>query len=70
MKSIFLMLIFLGTFMGFYFLLSCIGMLWDTYEGIITNENWFLAYSLFLGWWIALLPTVEFNESWEEIFEH
>lgn len=50
-------------FMGFFFMLSCVGLLWfDTYHEIISNEGWFMMYTIFIGWWVALVPVHELYE--------
>jgi hypothetical protein len=72
MKTIILFLIYILSFMLFYFVLSLIGILWDNYSHIITNQFWFLWYSLLLGWWMAIFPAREYylkNESYlSEVF--
>lgn len=68
MKTIVLMLIYLGTFMGMFFLLSCIGMLWQSYVSVISDRSWFVAYSMFLGWWISLFPAGEYYNANKRYF--
>jgi hypothetical protein len=61
MKSLALMLIYTATFMGMFFLLSLIGLLWnDGYYTIVSNDGWFMAYTIFLGWWLSIFPTREY----------
>jgi len=63
MKSLLLMIIFTGIFMGAFFALSAIGLLWcDSYRAIISNTDWFMCYFLFIGWWVAMIPTHELYE--------
>jgi len=60
MKSLLIILCYTGVFMGMFFLLSTIGLLWiDSYHAIISDPNWFMMYFLFFGWWMAALPTKE-----------
>lgn len=70
MKSLFVILIYTGTYMGVFFLMSLIGMLWsDSYHAIVSNPNWFMMYSLFFGWWIALFPTREYYMHYQDYFD-
>jgi hypothetical protein len=67
MKTIALFLIYIFTFMFFYFLLSTIGLLWnDTYEQCIRSGAWFGVYSLFIGSWLAFFPAREYYLYYEE----
>ena len=69
MKSIIAILIYVGTFMGMFFLLSSIGLLWaDSYYAVVSNNHWFILYSMFFGWWISLFPTREYYINNEEYF--
>lgn len=68
MKSLIAILIYLGTFMGMFFLLSTIGILWTDYKSIITSNGWFMGYSLFLGWWIAIFPVREYYVKHQDYF--
>lgn len=66
MKTLLAILFFLGVFMGMFFLLSLIGLLWvDSYKTIISDNGWFMAYTLFLGWWIAMIPTIEITNKYK-----
>lgn len=60
MKTIKLTLIFISTFMLFFFVLSGIGILWRSYYDVITDITWFIVYTMFFGWWLALFPTREY----------
>lgn len=52
--------------MGFFFLLSAIGLLWcDSYVEIIRNPNWFMFYTILLGWWLAMIPTIELSKKYD-----
>jgi len=68
MKSLTAILIYLGTFMGMFFLLSTIGILWTEYRNVISSDSWFMCYSLFLGWWIPIFPTREYYMKYEDYF--
>jgi hypothetical protein len=70
MKTINLFLIYVFTYMFFFFLLSLIGMLWNqSYSEVAGNANWFVFYSLFFGWWIALTPCIEYYSRNREYFK-
>lgn len=60
MKTIILFLIYLLTFMLFFFVLSLIGILWAPYSQIIHDGAWFIAYTLFIGCWIGIFPAREY----------
>jgi H+/Cl- antiporter ClcA len=61
MKSLIAILIYLGTFMGMFLVMSLIGLLWmDSYHSIISDNPWFVLYTIFFGWWLAMLPTREY----------
>lgn len=69
MRSLILMLIFTATFMGMFFLMSLIGLLWcDSYHSIVSDHSWFMKYSIFFGWWLALFPTREYYMHHENYF--
>jgi hypothetical protein len=70
MRSLLVILIYTGSFMGFFFLFSIIGLLWsESYHSIITNHNWFGCYSLLFGWWLAMFPTREYYMHHELYFK-
>lgn len=66
MKAIKLSLIYILSFMGFFFILSSCGMIWqkafdfDSYKSIVSDVPWFFVYTILIGWWLALLPTREY----------
>lgn len=68
MKTLTMMLIYLGTFMLMFLILSCIGMLWEPYREVISNPNWFIVYTIFLGWWLAMFPTMEYYNLHKKYF--
>ena len=68
MKTIVLILVFFCTFVGMYFLLSLVGLIWYPYIKVIQNLTWATIYCLFIGWWIALMPTMEYYSLEEDYF--
>jgi len=68
MKSITLILVYLGTFMAMFFLLSCFGMLWYNYTDVITDDGWFACYTVIFGWWLSIFPTREYYMANEDYF--
>jgi hypothetical protein len=55
--------------MSFFFLFSCIGLLWvDSYYSIISDNGWFMAYSMFFGWWLSIFPAREYYIANENYF--
>ena len=68
MKSLIAILIYVGTFMGMFFLLSTIGTLWTEYRTVISSDGWFMCYSLLFGWWIPIFPTREYYMKHEDYF--
>ena len=69
MKSIILIVIYFVSYMFFFLLLSTVGVFFDSYIEVITSNGWFMAYSLFLGWWLAIFPAREYYVHHEEYFE-
>ena len=65
-----IMFIYTATFMGVFFSLSLIGLLWhDSYYAIVSNGGWFMAYTIFFGWWLSIFPTREYYKQHEQYFE-
>ena len=61
MKSLLLILIYIGTFIGMFLLISLIGLLWiDSYTDVIRDGDWFMMYTLSFGWWLAAFPCREY----------
>lgn len=55
--------IWLFVFMLMFFVLSFIGLLWmSSYKECISSVDWFVTYTLLIGWWLALIPTIEYYE--------
>jgi uncharacterized membrane protein len=69
MKSIILIGTYLVSFVLFFLLLSLIGVFFTPYSEIITNHNWFMVYTMFLGWWLAIFPAREYYISQEKYFD-
>jgi hypothetical protein len=69
MKSIILIGTYLVSFVLFFLLLSLIGVFFNPYSEIITNHNWFMVYTMFLGWWLAIFPAREYYISQESYFD-
>lgn len=71
MKSLLAILIYTGTFMGMFFLMSTIGLLWaESYYSIISDHSWFMIYTMFFGWWIAMFPTREYYLHNQDYFDN
>lgn len=64
MKSLLLILIYFSTFVLLYLIFSLFGLIWEDYLTILRNKYWLFTYSIFLGWWLAALPTNEIYEHW------
>lgn len=65
--------IYLITFFTLYFVLSaffCIfynpGEELNSYTRCVQDPQWFVVYSLFIGWWLALIPAREYYELLEK----
>ena len=57
MKNTMSMVVYVITFFAMFFILSMLGMVFGfTYKESLESRNWFVMYSLFLGWWIAMIP--------------
>jgi hypothetical protein len=67
MRALAIIGFFLAVFTAGFFILSLFGLLWyDTYTQIIRSPEWFMTYSVFIGWWLALIPT---HEVYNDMFE-
>lgn len=69
MKSIMLLVIYFVSYIFFFLLLSTVGMFFTSYIETITSDGWFIGYSMFLGWWLAIFPAREYYIKNEEYFE-
>lgn len=72
MRTITLFIIYFVSFIFFYLLLSTIGMFFYSYVEVITSHDWFVMYSIYIGWWISVFPAREYyianSEYFDEIF--
>ena len=59
MKSLLIIVTYIGTFIFLYLLLSLIGMIWVPYHEVIADVDWFAIYGVFLGSWMAFFPARE-----------
>ena len=50
MKTIYMVLIYLGTVAGLFLILSLFGVLWTSYKVVITDPQWFVIYLFFFSW--------------------
>ena len=64
MKFIGLILLYLFAFALFYFVLSLFGMLWLPYRTVITDVDWFIAYTMILGWWLAAMSCIDYYDKY------
>ena len=69
MKSIMLLVIYFVSYIFFFLLLSTVGMFFQSYVETITSDGWFIAYTMFLGWWLAIFPAREYYIANEEYFD-
>lgn len=55
--------IFVGTFFGLYFLISFLAApIFGPFMDIISNNGWFLLYTVLIGWWTSTLCVKSFDE--------
>jgi hypothetical protein len=70
MKTLTLMAIYIASFILIFLMLSSIGWLFTgSYIDVINNDNWQIAYSLILGWWLAFFPSREYYIKYESYFD-
>lgn len=67
MKTLLCIITFFVTFFGLFLLFSTAGLIWTSYYDTIMDKGWFGAYTLFMGWWMAMLVTAEVYEKIEKI---
>ena len=61
MKFLIVIIIYVLTFISFYFFLSLVGLIFCcSYNQIIQNLNWFIFYSLFIGSWVSIFPARDY----------
>jgi hypothetical protein len=70
MKALTCIVIYIASFIFLYMLLSVVGVVFtnNTYLSILRDGGWFGIYSLFIGSWLAALPTMEYAAQHEEYF--
>jgi hypothetical protein len=61
-KYFILFIIFIAVFAALFFILSLFGMLWTNYNTVITDPNWFMFYTLTIGWWTSLIVAHDYYE--------
>ena len=59
MKTLALIIIYVLSFICIFYVLSLVGIIFKPYTQIITNDGWRVTYSMFFGWWLAILPARE-----------
>ena len=69
MKSIFMMLIYVGVFIGLFLLLSLIGLFWGSYLDALSNNIWFISYFICIGWWFPVFPCMEYYAANKDYFD-
>ena len=70
MKSLTLLTIYILSFVVIFCILSIVvGLFMHSYIEAIKNTTWLRAYTLFLGWWLAILPAREYYLKNEKSFE-
>lgn len=69
MKTITLFIVYFVSFIFFFLMLSTVGMFFTPYLEVITSDGWFIGYTLFFGWWMAMFPAREYYLANEEYFE-
>ena len=63
MKYIIFFSIYLFAFSSLYIMLSMIAMIWnEDISLVLTNNEWFIVYSLFIGSWAAAIPAIEYGQ--------
>lgn len=65
MKTLILILLSIALFFGFYFLLSCFGVIWTTYYSVISEPEWFVIYSITLGWSLTAAVIGDIDQHWK-----
>lgn len=68
MKILIIFLIWLSTFIGAYLLMSTIGILFTEYCNVISAQDWFIFYTIFIGTWLPGLVAREYYLSQREYF--
>lgn len=67
MKYIILILLYIACFMGYFFIISAVGLLWiPSYREIISCVPWFMVYSVLIGSWAATISCLPYYEKYIE----
>lgn len=63
MRVILFAFVFIGVFFGLYFTISffCIPIFGSFFD-IVSNKDWFFAYSILIGWWVGLMGAMSLDE--------
>ncbi len=62
LKRFLSLILVLFIFMGYYFILSSIVLLFGyVYIETISNLSWFITYSLLIGWWLTWITIFEID---------
>lgn len=67
MKTIIYILLYILLTIGYYMLLSSIGILFNyTYNECYSNSTWFMWYLLIFHWWLVILSLKEYYSKYLE----
>lgn len=70
MKFLTMLFIYTASFMLVFFTLSLIGLLWtSSYSTIISDDEWFAVYAVFIGSWVSVFPAREYYMKHEAYFD-
>lgn len=70
MKSLTLLAIYIASFILIFLMISFVGYVFTgSYIYVIRNGTWQFMYSVFLGWYLAIIPTREYYLHNKEIFD-
>ena len=70
MKVLFLIAIYIASFITVFLMLSFIGFIFGSnYLYVIHNGPWQALYSVLIGWWIAIFPAREYYMKHESYFD-
>lgn len=59
MKTLALLVTYVLSFICMFYIISLMGIIFLPYTKIITNDGWRIVYTVFFGWWLAILPVRE-----------
>jgi len=66
MKSLIVILIYIVLSMGFYLMISIIGLIWWDWNTIIHSKGYNVIYWMVFGWWLAV-PVC--TEIWDDLLD-